>query len=92
MTYALAAALILAIAGFLVLLDRNASRAKLERDHERSERQVLLQRIQAPDAAVYEHATRDLPADPESFPMSDEQLAEQEERARVLEFIERHEG
>jgi hypothetical protein len=79
-------------AGFLVLLDRKDARAKTEREAERVERQVLLQRIQAPDAAVYEHATRDLPADPEPFPMSDEQLAEQEERARVLEFIERHEG
>lgn len=88
----LIAALILAIAGFLILLDRNASRARLEREAERTERQVLLQRIQAPEAAVYEHAALDLPADPEPFPMSDEQLAEQEERARVLEFIERHEG
>lgn len=85
MTIALTAALILAIAGFLVLLDRKDTR-------DRAERQVLLQRIQAPEAAVYEHATQHQPADSDPFPMSDEQLAEQEERARALEFIERYES
>lgn len=78
-------ALVAVNVAYLVLLDRRDTR-------DVAERAVLLQRIQAPEAAVYEHATRDLPADPEPFPMSDEQLAEQEERARVLEFIERHEG
>lgn len=91
MTVLMAVALIASIAGFLALLDRNAARAKAEREAERAERQVLLQRIQAPEAAVYEHATQHQPSDSEPFPMSDEQIAEQEERARVLEFIERHE-
>lgn len=92
MTLALIAALILAITGFLVLLDRKDARAKLERDADRQERQVLLQRIQAPEAAVYEHAIQNQPEDRDPFPMSDEQLAEQEERNRVIQFIERHEG
>jgi hypothetical protein len=85
MTIALTAALILAVAGFLVLLDRRDVR-------DRAERQILLQRIQAPDAAVYEHAAAQQAPDPEPFPMSDEQLAEEEERRRVIQFIERHEG
>lgn len=85
MTVALAVCLILAVAGFLVLLDRKDQR-------DREERQVLLQRIQAPDAAVYEHATQGLPEDREPFPMSDEQIAEDEERRRALQFIERYES
>jgi hypothetical protein len=39
----------------------------------------LLQRIQAPESATYEHAVQQLPPDPEPYPMSDEQLAEAEE-------------
>lgn len=92
MTIALTAALILTVAGFLVLLDRRDARGKLERDADREERQTLLQRIQAPESATYEHAAQQLPAEGDPFPMSDEQLAEEEERRRVLEFIERHEA
>jgi hypothetical protein len=92
MTIALTAALVLTITGFLALLDRKDARAKAERDADREERQVLLQRIQAPEAAIVDHSMRNVPDDPDPFPMSDEQLAEQEERARVLQFIERHEN
>lgn len=85
MTTALLAALVAVNIAYLVLLDRRDTR-------DRSERAVLLQRIQAPEAAVYEHAAPMLPPDPEGLPMTDEQLAEQEERARVLSFLERHEN
>jgi hypothetical protein len=91
LTITLTAALILTLAGFLVLLDRKDARAKLERDADRTERQVLLQRIQAPEAATYEHAAQHLPQDPSGLPMSDEQLAEAEERQRMLDMIERAE-
>lgn len=92
MTYALIAALITQSALIVWLLDRKDSRQLEEREASREELQVLLQRIQAPQAAVIEHSTRDYEPDDEPFPMSDEQLAEQEERARVLAFIERHEN
>jgi hypothetical protein len=91
-TVALIAALIVTVAGFLVLLDRRDARLTEERDRDREERQVLLQRIQAPESATYEHAVQQMPPDPEPYPMSDEQLAEAEERRRVLQFIDRHEG
>lgn len=92
MTLALTAGLILTVAAFLFLLDRRDARDKTERAAEREERQTLLQRIQAPEAAIVDYSMRDLPSDPSPFPQSDEQIAEQEERARVLQFIERHES
>ena len=92
MTIALLAALVAVNIAYLVLMDRNDVRAQTERDANREERQTLLQRIQAPEAAVYEHATRDLPDDSSPYPLTDEELAEQEERARVLQFIEQHEN
>lgn len=56
------AALVAVNIAYLVLLDRNDHRARLERSAREgaadAERQVLLQRIQAPEQAVYEHATR----------------------------------
>ena len=82
---ALIAALIAVNVAYLVLLDRKDAR-------DREERQTLLQRIQAPEAAVYEHATQGLPDDPSPYPLSDDELAEQEERARVIAFIEQHEN
>lgn len=85
MIIALLTALVAVNVAYLVLLDRRDTR-------DRSERATLLQRIQAPEAAVYEHAAPMLPPDPEGIPMNDEQLAEMEERARVLSFIERHEN
>lgn len=81
MIYALAIALIAQTAAFVWIIDRKDKR-------ERDERQVLLQRIQAPEAAVYEHATQNAPEDQGSYPMSDEQLAEEEERVRAITDIE----
>lgn len=92
MIIALLAALVASIAVFAVILDRALERGKRERDADREERQVLLQRIQAPEAAVYEHATLPAQPDPDGSPMTDEQMAEREERTRVLAFIERHEN
>ena len=92
MTVAFLAALAAVTIAYLILLDRKDARGKQERDADREERQTLLQRIQAPEAAVYERATRDLPQDPDPFPLTDEELAEQEERARVIAFIEQHEN
>jgi hypothetical protein len=83
--YALATALIAQTAAFMWVFDRKDKR-------ERDERQVLLQRIQAPEAAVYEHATRSIPEDEGAYPASDEEIADQQERDRVLAFIERHEA
>ena len=85
MIIALLSALVAVNIAYLVLMDRKDAR-------DREERQTLLQRIQAPEAAVYEHATRDLPDDSSPYPLTDEELAEQEERARVLQFIEQHEN
>jgi hypothetical protein len=67
----LIAALILTLAGFLVLLDRRDTR-------DRAERQMLLQRIQNPQAAVHEHHQAVTPPDPPAspLPMSDEEMAE----------------
>lgn len=92
MTFALTASLILTLGGFLVLLDRRDAR-------ERDERAQLLQRIQAPQAAVYEHHEKvthaDEPVSP--LPMTDEEMAEmmnsqipdsQSELARVIARME----
>jgi hypothetical protein len=85
MTIALLTCLVAVNVAYLVLLDRKDAR-------DRDERQVLLQRIQAPESATYEHAVQQLPPDPSGMPPSDEQLAELEERERVLNFIQRHEN
>lgn len=57
----LLAALIAVNIAYLALLDRNDRRERAERaaaaERADAERQVLLQRIQAPEQAVYEHAT-----------------------------------
>lgn len=76
-TIALLTGLILVNAGFLVLLDRRDSR-------DRDERSVLLQRIQAPEQAVYEHAVTEH-AEGSGLPMSDEQVAQMQE----VEMLER---
>ena len=85
MLYALLAALVAMNIAYLVLLDRKDRR-------DRAERATLLQRIQAPDAAVYEHAHATFPQDSSSLPLSDEEIAEREERERVIAWIEQHEG
>lgn len=91
MTIALTAALILQTSLIVWLLDRKDKRCLQVTALYREEIGALLQRIQAPEQAVYEHATRDLDDDPSGLPLSDEQLAEQEERERVVSFIERFE-
>lgn len=71
MTIIFAAALILTLAGFLVILDRRDSR-------DRTERAAWLQRIQNPQAAVHEHHRAVTPPEPpaSTLPMSDEEMAE----------------
>jgi hypothetical protein len=69
----LIAALILTLAGFLVLLDRRDSRDRIERAK-------WLQRIQNPQAAVHEHHQAVTPPDPATspLPMSDHEIASME--------------
>ena len=82
MTYALLATIIFQAVAWLVYLDRSSrEHARLVAD--------LCQRLQAPEVAVAQHAHFE---DGEEFPMADEDLAEQEERARVLAFITKHES
>lgn len=93
MLFALLAALVAVNIAYLVLLDRNANRRTLELAAERDERAVLLQRIQAPDAAVVEHAQQRAHPDENPYPLTDEESAEaQEERARFIREIERMEN
>lgn len=84
MTITLTAALFLTIAGFLVLLDRKDKR-------ERDERATLLQRIQAPEAATYEHAVQHAPPD-EPYPLSDDEAQKELEVAQALERMEQMEA
>jgi hypothetical protein len=92
LTIAFLAALVAVNIAYLIFLDRNDARAKLERDADREERQTLLQRIQAPHVAVVDHSQQQHEHTDNGLPMSDEQLAEQEERQRVFSFIETFEN
>ena len=82
MHYALLIALVASIVAFAWLLDRALERAKRERDADREERQTLLQRIQAPQAAVHEHHAQVVPLEPvaSALPMTDEEIAELQNR------------
>lgn len=83
MTLALLIGLFAVIFAFLVLLDRRDERAVRERAADREELQVLLQRIQAPHAAVHEHhgaVTAPEPVQASSLPMSDEEVADLQNR------------
>lgn len=51
----------------------------------------LCQRIQAPDLAVLEHQQQNVPDQP-SMPLTDEQIAEQQELASVIAQMERIEN
>lgn len=65
--------------------DRNQGNA----DAHRAEIQGLLQRIQAPHVAVAEHhAATSLPAESDGLPMTDEQVAELQERERIIKWME----
>lgn len=82
-TVALIVALVAINAGYLILLDRRDNR-------ERNEREGLLQRIQAPAAAVAaRHVAQVGPVvEGDGLPMTDEEIAEQQETARVVSLIE----
>jgi hypothetical protein len=82
-TVVLIIALVAINVGYLILLDRRDKR-------ERAEREGLLQRIQAPAAAVAAHHVAQVGAvvDGDGLPMTDEEIAEQQEAARVVSLIE----
>lgn len=82
MTLALLIGLFAVILAFLVLLDRRDTRAARERAADREELQTLLQRIQAPHAAVHEHHATVAPAEPQgsTLPMTDEEVADLQNR------------
>lgn len=82
MTVALIAALVLTVVGFLVLLDRKDKRAVAERDRERRERADLLQRIQAPEAAVIQHQIEQVTEVPQP-PATDDSYWEQDKEHRA---------
>ena len=82
MNIVLSAALILQAVCFVWLVDR------VTRRHD-TQVSDLCQRLQAPEVAVAQHAHYE---DGEEQPMADEDLAEREERARVLAFIAHHEN
>jgi len=76
MTFALLAALTLTFAGSLWLMDRKDKR------HARAVAD-LCQRIQAPEAAVIQHATEHArPDEPEPYP--DEELVDEEVQEAIL--------
>lgn len=83
MTLVLIAALVAVSIAHICLLDRKDKR-------ERTERAELLQRIQAPRAAVAEHHAVTAPPQPESdgLPMSDQQIADLQERDRIISWME----
>lgn len=91
MTYALIAALVLVVIALCVLADRKDARACTEREQDRQERQVLLQRIQAPEVAVAQYATSEQPSVEDSMPLTDEELQAEQERIEALERLERME-
>lgn len=88
MLYALLVALVAINAGYLIHLDRRDKR-------ERAERAELLQRIQAPHVAVAEHHAETAPTavpDEAPFPMSDEQIAAQQDKDKLISWMERVEN
>lgn len=66
---------------FCLLWDRREERREWAR-----ERADLLQRIQAPEAAVFEHQTREMPVSPAPLPFDDDTAfhATREEMAEAL--------
>lgn len=89
MAYALVGALVLVVIALVALQDRKDARCHTEREAERAERQILLQRIQAPEVAVAQYATGDRPTLEDSMPLSDEELQEERERMEALDRLER---
>ncbi len=94
--------LALTILAFCVLLDRQDKRAHADRvlrdqrnDDERTAHRLevlgLLQRIQAPELAVVEHQQANV-QEAGSMPLTDAQIAEQQEMAAALQRIEAFEN
>jgi hypothetical protein len=84
MLYALIVALVAINAGYLIHLDRRDKR-------ERDERADLLQRIQAPHVAVAEHHAETavtVPPVEVPFPMSDEEIAAQQDKDELISWME----
>lgn len=92
MNLALTVALVAVNIAYIVFLHFSGQRAVSERAAEREERQMLLQRIQAPEVAVVQHQQTTLP-DENPYPLSDEESAEaQNERQRMIAELERLEN
>jgi hypothetical protein len=90
MTIALLTALVAVNAAYLLLLDRRDRRDREDRAADRRQVQYLLQRIQAPELAVIEHAQADVQAD-DPVPVTDADELELEER-EAIERMERLES
>lgn len=90
MLYALIVALVAINIAYLIVGDRKDKRVHDDRERERAERADLLQRIQAPQAAVIAHHQATVPAaaDGDGMPMSDEEIAEMQQRAEAISRIE----
>lgn len=88
MTLALLIALVAVNLAYLAKADRDAKRALVQADADRREREMLLQRIQAPELAVIQHQ-QDTAAPDESYPLTDEESARIQEQQLALERIER---
>lgn len=69
----------------LFVLDRMGRRQHEERREHREEIAVLLQRIQAPEVAVQQHASQDSPPPLVGVPLTDDALAEQMQQIGELE-------
>lgn len=63
-------------------------RSEREREAHRHEVAQLLQRIQAPQMAAIEHAQAQVTSDNDGLPPTDEQLAEEQQRAAALRQID----
>lgn len=90
MLIALIVALVAINFGYLIAGDRKDKRVHDDREREYSERADLLQRIQAPQAAVIAHHAAAVPPAPDGdgMPMTDEEIAERQAHADAISLIE----
>lgn len=65
-------AAVLVIGGFLVVIDRRDKRAHVEREAQRAELQVVLNRIQAPEVAVVQSLDNQPPTELRYVPFDDD--------------------
>jgi hypothetical protein len=91
-TVALIAALVVTVAAFVVLLDRKDKRAHAEREAQRAETQVLLQRIQAPELAVVEHQVQQAVEAPQPPQTDDEFWHLSDDHLRMVAELEAREN